>query len=165
MVVSAGPIGAASMVIVGRAGRIPAPVEQVWTMVGRVEALPAWLAGLRQVVATGPDGLGRRLTLTGSRTGDGLDRQAEIIAWQPPTLLAWRYVAAGRPDLGWSPTRPDELHIQLSPDRQDSRIQLYAVAPAGLIGGLALRLGAARRWREELARSVAALHDRYALQT
>jgi uncharacterized membrane protein len=145
------------VIVIARDGRICSPVEDVWAVVGRIEELPGWLAGLRQVRAYGEQGYGRRLWLTGSRTGDGLDRQAEIIAWMPPTLLAWRCVAERRAGGHWAPTRPDELHVELAPDGDGTRVRLYAVCPAGALSGLRLRLEPGKRWRDELTRSIAAL--------
>jgi hypothetical protein len=150
------------VIVIAREGRIAADVEEVWAVVRRVEALPAWLAGLRQVGATGPEGLGQRLRLTGSRTGDGLDREAVIIAWKPPTLMAWRCVGERSGDGRWGPTRPDELHVQLRPADAGTHVELFAVCPAGVFQGLRLRLGPALRWRDELSRSVTALGDLFA---
>lgn len=152
------------MIVVARKGRVPAPVEEVWALVRQAESLPSWLAGLRRVRVLGPEGFGQLLYLTGSRTGDGLDRQAEIIAWKPPTLLAWRCVGerGATPD-AWGEARPDELHIQLGPaPGGGTQVLLYAVCPAGPLAGLRLRLGPARRWRQELGRSMAALVEMFA---
>lgn len=172
------------MIVVASQGRVPAPVDEVWAVVRQVETLPAWLAGVRQVVADGPEGLGRRLWLAGSRAGDGprlaggeppragdagraaeertgggLDRRAEVIAWKPPTLLAWRWVAQRGAGGVWEPTRPDELHLQLVPvgDRTDVRISV--VRPAGLIETCWLRLVPAWVLRARLSRSVTALAE------
>ena len=147
------------MIVIAREGRVRAQVEEVWEVVRRPEALSAWLAGLRQACASGPEGVGQRVRLTGSRTGDGLDRQAEIIAWKPPTLLAWRCVAERHAGGPWLPTRPDELHIELTPLDDETRVVLYAVCPTGGRASLRLRLGPTRRWREELTRSLTALAD------
>ncbi|HYN95579.1 MAG TPA: SRPBCC family protein [Pilimelia sp.] len=158
------------MIVVARGGLVPAPVEAVWAVVRQVEELPAWLVGLGHAEARGPEGYGRRLRLDGSRAGDGRERQAEVIAWRAPTLLAWRYVAeravprSAGPDFAdpgldpaWLPVRADELHIQLTPAGTATRLDLYAVCPAGLFDGLLIRWGPARRWKAELARSAAAL--------
>jgi hypothetical protein len=183
------------VIVIAREGRVPAPVEEVWAVVGRVEALPTWLVGLRRIAVSGPEGLGRRLWLAGSRAGyaragggpgggdpggggpgrggsagggpggggpggglrDGPGRPAEIVAWKPPTLLAWRCVSDGVPAAGL--TRPDEVHVQLTPEGGHTRVELYAVSHAAGPAGWLLRLAVGRRWRDDLARSVAALAE------
>lgn len=156
------------MIVVASHGRVPAPVDDVWAVVRRVEALPIWLTGVRQVVADGPEGLGRPLWLAGPHTGQSardpddqgiaeLDIRAEIIAWKPPTLLAWRHVTRRAANGWWEPARPDETHVQLLPAGGQTEVRLWAIHHAGLIEACWLRLGQTRRWRADLSRSVAAL--------
>jgi uncharacterized protein YndB with AHSA1/START domain len=138
---------------------VAAPAEQVWEIVRRVEELPYWLAGVRMAEQRGPEGFGRRQRLYGARGGGGVDVEATVIAYREPTLIAWRYAARRIGGGPWQPARPDELHVQLTPEGPRTRVRMYAVRRAGLVGGLLVRLGFAGGWRlrDDLTRSLMAL--------
>jgi carbon monoxide dehydrogenase subunit G len=147
------------VIVIERGGWVAAPTERVWEIVRRVEELPSWLAGVRRAETGGPEGIGRLQRTYGSRAVSGVDVTASVIAYREPTLIAWRHVACRKGGGPWTPARPDELHIQLTPDGDQTRIQLYAVRPAGPVTGLVCQITAVRL-RRNLTRSLTALTHR-----
>ncbi|RLP92425.1 hypothetical protein EAD98_21480 [Micromonospora sp. CV4] len=80
------------MILVERSAHVAAPVEVVWDVVQRAEQLPAWLAGVRAAEVLSGEGFGRRQLV---QAGRGSAHEAEVIAYQEPTLIGWRERAKG----------------------------------------------------------------------
>jgi len=80
------------MMLIERSAWVAAPIDAVWDLVQRAEHLPGWLAGVRQAEVLSGEGIGRRQRVQ-AVGGTALD--AEVIAYQKPTLIAWRERAEG----------------------------------------------------------------------
>jgi uncharacterized protein YndB with AHSA1/START domain len=139
------------MMLVERSTRVGAPIEVVWEVVRRAEHLPAWLAGVRQAEVLSGEGFGRRQRVHGTG-GRALD--AEVIAYQPPTLIAWRERAEGA---GARAEARTEVYVELAPEGDDTAVRLIVARwPAGRVSGALLRWGM-RRVAADLEGSLARL--------
>jgi uncharacterized membrane protein len=136
------------MILVERSAHVTAPVEAVWEVVQRAEQLPAWLAGVRAAEVLSGEGFGRRQLV---QAGRGSAHEAEVIAYQEPTLIGWRERAEAR----------TEIYVQLTADEEEGGtiVRLIVVRwPAGPVKGALLRLGL-RRVGADLEESLARLTD------
>ncbi|TDB87155.1 SRPBCC family protein, partial [Micromonospora fluostatini] len=95
------------MILVERSAHVAAPVEAVWDVVQRAEQLPAWLAGVRAAEVLSGEGFGRRQLV---QAGRGAAHEAEVIAYQEPTLIGWRERAKGA---GARAEARTEIYVQL----------------------------------------------------
>ncbi|MEO3775486.1 SRPBCC family protein [Micromonospora sp. B11E3] len=144
------------MILVERSARVVAPVEAVWDVVQRAEQLPAWLAGVRAAEVLSGEGFGRRQLV---QAGRGAAHEAEVIAYQEPTLIGWRERARGA---GARAEARTEIYVQLTPDDEEEGgtiVRLIVVRwPAGPVKAALLRLGL-RRVGADLEESLARLTD------
>lgn len=139
------------MMLIERSTRVAAPIEAVWDVVQRAEHLPAWLAGVRQAEVVSGEGFGRRQRVHAT-SGGALD--AEVIAYQEPTLIAWRERAEGS---GARSEARTEVYVELAPEEDGTSVRLIMVRwPAGPISGTLLRWGM-RRVGADLEGSLARL--------
>ncbi|ROT26845.1 SRPBCC family protein [Micromonospora sp. HM5-17] len=138
------------MMLIERSARVAAPIEAVWDLVQRAEHLPDWLAGVRQAEVISGEGVGRRQRVHAARRA--LD--AEVIAYQEPTLIAWRERAEGA---GARAEARTEIYVELSPEEDGTTVRLIMVRwPAGPVSGALLRWGM-RRIGADLEGSLARL--------
>ena len=127
------------MMLIERSVRVAANIDAVWDVVQRAERLPAWLAGVRQAEVLSGEGFGRRQRVRVIR-GPAVD--AEVIAYQAPTLIAWRERTEGS---GARAEARTEVYVELSPDGDATAVRLIMVRwPAGPISGALLRWGMRR---------------------
>jgi uncharacterized protein YndB with AHSA1/START domain len=124
------------MILVERSAYVQAPIGIVWDVVQRAEQLPGWLAGVRQAEVLSGEGAGRRQLLHAS--GRAV-HEAEVIVYQPPTLIGWRERAKGA---GARAEARTEVYVQLSDEQEGTSVRLIVVRwPAGRVSGALLRLG------------------------
>ncbi|SCG40166.1 Polyketide cyclase / dehydrase and lipid transport [Micromonospora echinaurantiaca] len=143
------------MILVERSAHVAAPMEAVWDVVQRAEQLPAWLAGVRAAEVLSGEGFGRRQLV---QAGRGAAHEAEVIAYQEPTLIGWRERARGA---GARAEARTEIYVQLTPDEEEGGtiVRLIVVRwPAGPVKAALLRLGL-RRVGADLEDSLARLTD------
>jgi uncharacterized protein YndB with AHSA1/START domain len=128
------------MMLIERSTRVAAPVEAVWEVVQRAEHLPAWLAGVRQAEVISGEGVGRRQRV---EAADGAALDAEVIAYQAPTLIAWRERAEGS---GARSEARTEVYVELTAeDDGATAVRLVVVRwPAGPVSSALLRWGMRR---------------------
>jgi len=139
------------MMLIERSTRVAAPIETVWQVVERAEHLPAWLAGVRQVEVVSGTGFGRRQRV---QAADGGALDAEVIAYQRPTLIAWRERAQGA---GARAEARTEIYVELAADGAETTVRLIMVRwPDSRVSGALLRWGM-RRVGAELEGSLARL--------
>jgi uncharacterized protein YndB with AHSA1/START domain len=140
------------MMLIERCTRVAAPIEAVWEVVRRAEHLPAWLTGVRQAEVVSGDGVGRRHRV---EAADGALLDAEVIAYQEPTLIAWRERAEGA---GARSEARTEVYVELTAeDDGDTSVRLIVVRwPAGPVSSALLRWGM-RRVGTDLEGSLARL--------
>ncbi|MBE1492641.1 SRPBCC family protein [Plantactinospora soyae] len=138
------------MMLIERSARVSAPIEAVWDLVQRAEDLPGWLAGVRQAEVLSGEGIGRRQRVHAA--GRALD--AEVIAYQEPTLIAWRERVEGS---GARAEARTEVYVELTPEEDGTSVRLIMVRwPAGPVSGALLRWGM-RRVGADLEGSLARL--------
>ncbi|MEU6074764.1 SRPBCC family protein [Micromonospora sp. NPDC047074] len=144
------------MILVERSAHVVAPVEAVWDVVQRAEQLPAWLAGVRAAEVLSGEGFGRRQLV---QAGRGAAHEAEVIAFQEPTLIGWRERARGA---GARAEARTEIYVQLTANEEEEGgtiVRLIVVRwPAGPVKAALLRLGL-RRVGADLEESLARLTD------
>lgn len=143
------------MILVERSAQVAAPVEVVWDVVARVEHLPAWFAGVRAAEVLSGEGYGRRQRV---QAGRGAACDAEVIAYQEPTLIGWRERAKGA---GARAEARTEIYVQLTPDedRETTTARLIVVRwPDGPVRAAMHRLGL-RRVGADLEESLARLTE------
>jgi uncharacterized protein YndB with AHSA1/START domain len=151
------------VIIIERRGRIAAPTEAVWEVVSDVERLPSWFAGVDEARLVSGHGHGRRQRMSGRRGRRRFDVDADVIAYRPPTLIAWWHVVEmldGRVAPRYA--RAVEVHVELTPDGAEATaIRLISVrrAPRGPLRPAVLRLVRAHPAGGELERSIAALGE------
>ena len=139
------------MMLIERSAWVAAPIEAVWDLVQRAEHLPGWLAGVRQAEVLSGEGIGRRQRVQ-AVGGTALD--AEVIAYQKPTLIAWRERAEGS---GARAEARTEVYVELAPEEDGTSVRLIMVRwPAGPVSGALLRWGM-RRVGADLEGSLARL--------
>lgn len=140
------------MMLVERSTRVPAPIDAVWEVVHRAEHLPAWLTGVRQAEVLSGEGVGRRQRV---EVADGVALDAEVIAYQEPTLIAWRERVEGS---GARAEARTEVFVELTAETDgDTSVRLVMVRwPAGPVSGALLRWGM-RRTGTDLEGSLARL--------
>jgi uncharacterized protein YndB with AHSA1/START domain len=127
------------MMLIERSVRVAADIDAVWDVVQRAERLPAWLAGVRQAEVLSGEGFGRRQRVRVIR-GPAVD--AEVIAYQAPTLIAWRERTEGS---GARAEARTEVYVELASDGDGTAVRLIMVRwPAGPIRGALLRWGMRR---------------------
>ncbi len=127
------------MMLIERSARVAAPIEAVWDVVQRAEHLPGWLAGVRQAEVLSGEGFGRRQRV---RATDGGALDAEVIAYQEPSLIAWRERAKGA---GARAEARTEIYVELKPEEDGTSVRLIMVRwPAGPVSGALLRWGMRR---------------------
>lgn len=141
------------MILVERSARVDVPIETVWDVVQRAEQLPEWLAGVRQAEVLSGEGYGRRQRVL---VGRGEAGEAEVIAYEEPTLIGWRERAKGA---GARAEARTEVYVQLAEDGDATAVRLIVVRwPAGPVRRALLRLGM-RRVGSDLEGSLARLSD------
>jgi len=127
------------MILVERSGRVGVPIDAVWEVVQQAERLPSWLAGVRQAEVLSGEGYGRRQRV---QAGRGASGEAEVIAYQEPTLIGWRERAKGA---GARAEARTEVYVQLAADGDATGVRLIVVRwPAGPVSKALLRLGVRR---------------------
>jgi hypothetical protein len=149
------------VIIIERRGRVPASTEAVWEVVSDVERLSGWFAGVDHARLISGEGYGRRQTMFGRRGRRTFQVDADVIAYRPPTLIAWWHVVE-RLDGRVAPryARAVEVHVELTPDGDEATaIRLISVrrAPRGPLRPALLRLVRPHPDAAELERSIAAL--------
>jgi uncharacterized protein YndB with AHSA1/START domain len=155
------------VIIIERRGRVSAPTEAVWEVVSNVERLSGWFAGVDQARLISGEGYGRRQHMSGLWGRRRFEVDADVIAYRPPTLIAWWHVVE-RLDGRIAPryARAVEVHVELTPDGEEATgIRLISVrrAPRGPLRPAVLRLVRAHPAGEELERSIAALRAGFPL--
>ena len=141
------------MILVERSARLGAPIEAVWDVVQRAERLPAWLAGVREAEVLSGEGCGRRQRV---QLGRGPAVDAEVIAYQEPTLIGWRERAKGA---GARAEARTEVYVQLAVDGDDTAIRLILVRWSAGPVRKALHKWGTRRIGAELEGSLRRLAD------
>jgi uncharacterized membrane protein len=141
------------MILVERSARVGAPIGAVWDVVQRAEQLPSWLAGVERVEVLSGEGFGRRQRVQPGR-GEAVD--AEVIAYQEPTLIGWRERPKG---VGARAEARTEVYVQLAVDGDETAVRLISVRwPTGPVSK-ALQRWAARRVGAGLEGSLERLTD------
>jgi uncharacterized protein YndB with AHSA1/START domain len=153
------------VVIIERSGRVLASIEAVWEVVSDVERLSGWFAGVDRAQLVSGGGYGRRQQMSGRWGRRRFEVDADVIAYRPPTLIAWWHVVE-RLDGRVAPryARAVEVHVELTPDGEEATaIRLISVrrAPRGPLRPAVLRLVRAHPAGEELERSIAALGEQF----
>jgi uncharacterized protein YndB with AHSA1/START domain len=141
------------MILVERSAQVEAPIEVVWEVVQQAEQLPDWLAGVRQAEVLSGEGFGRRQRVQATR-GEAVD--AEVIAYQTPTLIGWRERAKGA---GARAEARTEVYVQLAEDGDGTAVRLIVVRWGDGPVGKALRRWSTRRVGAGLEGSLERLTD------
>lgn len=111
--------------------------------------------GVRAAEVLSGEGFGRQQLV---QAGRGAAHEAEVIAYQEPTLIGWRERAKGA---GARAEARTEIYVQLTPDEEEGGtiVRLIVVRwPAGPVKAALLRLGL-RRVGADLEESLARLTD------
>lgn len=141
---------------------IPAPAAQVWPLVDDPARMAQWFAFADRMEVVEGTGLGRRQRLYGHWGSKRSEIDQEIIAYDPPTRLAWRHEAErldGKP----APKFAAEtvFTIELVPSNGATLVRLSsAQRPAGLFQGLVMRAFGSREIAKLLDQSLNALARR-----
>lgn len=141
------------MILVERSARVGAPIEAVWDVVQRADQLPEWLAGVRQAEVVSGEGVGRRQLV---QSGRAPAVEAEVIAYQEPTLLGWRERPKGA---GARAEARTEVYVQLAPDGDGTAVRLIVVRWGVGAVSKALRRWSVRRMGAGLENSLLRLTD------
>jgi uncharacterized protein YndB with AHSA1/START domain len=142
---------------------IPAPAAQVWPLVDDPARMAQWFAFADRMELIEGTGLGRRQRLYGHWGSKRSEIDQQIIAYDPPTRLAWRHDAErldGKP----APKFAAEtvFTIELVPSNDATLVRLSCVQrPAGLFQSLVMRAFGTREIAKLLDRSLNALARRF----
>jgi uncharacterized protein YndB with AHSA1/START domain len=142
---------------------IPAPAARVWPVVDDPARMAQWFAFADRMELIEGTGLGRRQRLYGHWGTKRSEIDQQIIAYDPPTRLAWRHEAErldGKP----APKFAAEtvFTIELVPSNDATLVRLSsAQRPAGLFQGLVMRAFGTREIGKLLERSLNALAQRF----
>jgi uncharacterized protein YndB with AHSA1/START domain len=142
---------------------IPAPAARVWPVVDDPARMAQWFAFADRMELIEGTGLGRRQRLYGHWGAKRSEIDQQIIAYDPPTRLAWRHEAErldGKP----APKFAAEtvFTIELVPSNDATLVRLSsAQRPAGLFQGLVMRAFGTREIGKLLDRSLNALAQRF----
>jgi uncharacterized protein YndB with AHSA1/START domain len=142
---------------------IPAPAAQVWPLVDDPAGMAQWFAFADRMELIEGTGLGRRQRLYGHWGSKRSEIDQQIIAYDPPTRLAWRHEAErldGKP----APKFAAEtvFTIELLPSNNATLVRLSsAQRPAGLFQGLVMRAFGTREIAKLLDQSLNALAHRF----
>lgn len=142
---------------------IPAPAAQVWPLVDDPARMAQWFAFADRIELIEGTGLGRRQRLYGHWGGKRSEIDQQVIAYDPPTRLAWRHEAErldGKP----APKFAAEtvFTIELLPSNNATLVRLSsAQRPAGLFQGLVMRAFGTREIAKLLDQSLNALAHRF----
>jgi uncharacterized protein YndB with AHSA1/START domain len=133
------------MIEVMREARVPAGAEAVWAIVSDPDRAPEWFDFSDRTEVTSGEGLGQKRTQHGHWGRRKSEVDQEIVAWEPPSLLAWKHVAErldGKPAPKFAAST--EFRIELDGDAETTTVRLRSLQePAGpLKGWLMKRLGA-----------------------
>ena len=138
---------------------IPAPAAQVWPLVDDPVRMAQWFAFADRMELIEGTGLGRRQRLYGHWGSKRSEIDQQIIAYDPPSRLAWRHEAErldGKP----APKFAAEtvFTIELVPSNDATLVRLSsAQRPAGLFQGLVMRAFGSREIAKLLDQSLNAL--------
>ena len=142
---------------------IPAPAAQVWPLVDDPAGMAQWFAFADRMELIEGTGLGRRQRLYGHWGSKRSEIDQQVIAYDPPTRLAWRHEAErldGKP----APKFAAEtvFTIELVPSNDATLVRLSsAQRPAGLFQGLVMRAFGTREIAKLLDQSLNALAHRF----
>jgi uncharacterized protein YndB with AHSA1/START domain len=142
---------------------IPAPAAQVWPLVDDPAGMAQWFAFADRMELIEGTGLGRRQRLYGHWGSKRSEIDQQVIAYDPPTRLAWRHEAErldGKP----APKFAAEtvFTIELVPSNNATLVRLSsAQRPAGLFQGLVMRAFGTREIAKLLDQSLNALAHRF----
>lgn len=141
---------------------IPAPAAHVWPLVDDPARMAQWFAFADRMELIEGTGLGRRQRLYGHWGSKRSEIDQQIIAYDPPTRLAWRHEAErldGKP----APKFAAEtvFTVELVPSNDATLVRLSsAQRPAGLFQGLVMRAFGSREIAKLLDQSLNALARR-----
>lgn len=125
------------MIEIVRQGHVSDKVEDVWAKVSNPERANEWFAFAERVEVRHGEGLGQLRTQHGRWGGKPAEVDQEVIAFEPPTLLAWRHVQErlnGKPAPKFAAST--EFRIELQPDEDGTTVTLRSLQePAGPIKG------------------------------
>jgi uncharacterized protein YndB with AHSA1/START domain len=142
---------------------VPATAAQVWPLVDDPARMAQWFAFADRMELIEGSGLGRRQRLYGHWGSKRSEIDQQIIAYDPPTRLAWRHEAErldGKP----APQFAAEtiFTIELAPSNHATVVRLTsAQRPAGLFQGLVMRAFGTRQIAQNLDRSLRALAQHF----
>ena len=142
---------------------IPAPAAQVWPLVDDPAGMAQWFAFADRMELIEGTGLGRRQRPYGHWGSKRSEIDQQVIAYDPPTRLAWRHEAErldGKP----APKFAAEtvFTIELVPSNNATLVRLSsAQRPAGLFQGLVMRAFGTREIAKLLDQSLNALAHRF----
>ena len=146
---------------------IPATAAQVWSLVDDPARMAEWFTFADRMELIEGSGLGRRQRLYGHWGGKQSEVDQQVIAYDPPTRLAWRHEAErldGKP----APRLAAEtiFTIELAPSSNATAVRLTsAQRPTGLFQGLVMRAFGTRQIEQNLDRSLRALAQRFGSTT
>jgi uncharacterized protein YndB with AHSA1/START domain len=135
---------------------IPAPAAQVWPLVDDPARMAQWFAFADRMELIEGTGLGRRQRLYGHWGSNRSEIDQQIIAYDPPTRLAWRHEAER---LDGKPAPKFAAETVFTNDATLVRLS-SAQRPAGLFQGLVMRAFGTREIAKLLDQSLNALARR-----
>jgi hypothetical protein len=148
------------MIEVMREARVVAGADAVWAIVSDPGRAQDWFDFSDRTEVTSGDGVGQRRTQHGHWGRRKSEVDQEIIAWEPPTLLAWKHLAErldGKPAPKFAAST--EFRIELEQDGDATRIRLRSrQEPAGALKGWVMK----RLGTKDIERSLERSLDRLA---
>jgi uncharacterized protein YndB with AHSA1/START domain len=125
------------MIEVMREARVPVAPAAVWLIVADPDRAPEWFDFSDRTEVLSGVGVGQKRTQHGHWGRKKSEVDQEIIAWEPPKLLAWKHTAErldGKPAPKFAAST--EFRIELSDDDGATIVRLRSLQePAGAIKG------------------------------
>ncbi len=151
------------MIEVERTGRVPAPAEQVWSIVSDAGRAPDWFSFAERTEVLSGAGRGQKRRQHGRWGRKTSEIDQEVIEFDPPRVIAWKHTAErvdGKPAPVYAAS--SVFRIELEPDGQETVVRLRTIQlPADGLKAIALRLfgtrDITRRMEESLLRLTRAL--------
>jgi uncharacterized protein YndB with AHSA1/START domain len=139
-----------------REASVGAAPETVWELVSSPARAAEWFTFADRVEVLSGAGAGQRRRQYGHWGRRRSEIDQEIIAWDPPRLLAWRHIAErldGKPAPRFAAST--EFQIQLAPAGQGTTVRLRSrQEPAGVLRALVMRLFGTRGVACQMERSL-----------
>lgn len=144
------------MIEVMREARVPAGVDQVWSIVSDPVRAHEWFAFSERTEVLEGGGVGQTRTQHGHWGSKKSEVDQEIIAWEPGKLLAWKHLAErldGKPAPKFAAST--EFRIELAGDDDATTVRLRSLQqPAGALKGWLMKRFGTKDIERSLERSL-----------